>query len=110
VDGSSYDGPIHFDFKPPRTEDDNGVWASAAACMRNWLILRDKVRAFRADPEVIAALAAARVDQLAVPTLGEGETWESLRGFTPDIQALGAQGMNFEHLDQLALDHLYGVR
>jgi xylose isomerase len=110
VDSSSYDGPIHFDFKPPRTEDDNGVWASAAACMRNWLILRDKVRAFRADPEVIAALAAARVDQLAVPTLAEGETWESLRGFTPDIAALGAQGMNFEHLDQLALDHLYGVR
>jgi xylose isomerase len=110
VDSSSYDGPIHFDFKPPRTEDDNGVWASAAGCMRNWLILREKVRAFRADPEVIAALAAARVDQLAIPTLAAGETWESLRGFTPDIQALGAQGMNFEHLDQLALDHLYGVR
>jgi xylose isomerase len=110
VDSSSYDGPIHFDFKPPRTEDDNGVWASAAGCMRNWLILREKVRAFRADPEVIAALAAARVDQLAVPTLAEGENWESLRGFTPDIDALGAQGMAFEYLDQLALDHLYGVR
>ena len=55
-----YDGPVHFDYKPPRTEDDEGVWVSAAACMRNYLILRDKVRAFRADPEVKAALAAVR--------------------------------------------------
>ena len=54
-----YDGPVHFDYKPPRTEDDAGVWASAAACMRNYLILRDKAKAFRADPEVQAALAAA---------------------------------------------------
>ena len=38
-----YDGPVHFDYKPPRTEDDEGVWVSAAACMRNYLILRDKV-------------------------------------------------------------------
>ena len=64
-----YDGPVHFDYKPPRTEDDEGVWVSAAACMRNYLILREKARAFRADPEVQAALAAARIPELAEPTL-----------------------------------------
>jgi xylose isomerase len=105
-----YDGPVHFDFKPPRTEDDEGVWASAAACMRNYLILRDKARAFRADPEVAEALRTARVDQLALPTLAEGESWRDIRGFTPDADALGRQGMAFERLDQLALEHLYGVR
>jgi xylose isomerase len=105
-----YNGPVHFDFKPPRTEDDDGVWASAAACMRNYLILRDKVRAFRADPEVAEALRAARVDQLALPTLADGETWQDIRGFMPDVAALGARGMAFERLDQLALEHLYGVR
>ncbi len=26
-----YDGPVHFDFKTPRTEDDDGVWVAAAA-------------------------------------------------------------------------------
>ncbi|HEX6936224.1 MAG TPA: xylose isomerase, partial [Actinomycetes bacterium] len=57
-----YDGPVHFDFKTPRTEDDKGVWVAAEACMRNYLILRQKSRAFRADPEVQAALVAARVD------------------------------------------------
>jgi xylose isomerase len=101
---------VHFDFKPARTEDDDGVWVSAAACMRNYLILREKARAFRADPEVIAALAAARVEQLALPTLGAGETWRDVRDFAPDLDALGARGMAFEHLDQLALEHLYGVR
>ncbi|MBO2448863.1 xylose isomerase [Actinomadura barringtoniae] len=110
IDGSDYDGPVHFDFKPPRTEDDEGVWESAAACMRNWLILRAKVRAFRADPEVAEALRAARVDELAVPTLGEGEDWRAVRDFTPDVEALATRGAAFERLDQLALEHLYGVR
>jgi len=110
LQAGGYDGPVHFDFKPPRTEDDDGVWASAAACMRNYLILREKARAFRTDPEVAEALRAARIDQLALPTLADGETWQDIRGFMPDVAALGARGMAFERLDQLALEHLYGVR
>jgi len=110
LEAGGYDGPVHFDYKPPRTEDDDGVWGSAAACMRNYLILRDKARAFRADPEVKAALAAARVGELAEPTLAPGETWRDVAGFVPDVAALAARGMAFEHLDQLALEHLYGLR
>jgi xylose isomerase len=110
VEHGGYDGPRHFDFKPPRTEDMDGVWASAAGCMRNYLILRAKVRAFRADPEVQAALAAARVDQLGIPTVGEGETLAEVRAEAFDPDAAAARGMAFEHLDQLALEHLYGVR
>jgi xylose isomerase len=110
VEHGGYDGPRHFDFKPPRTEDMDGVWASAAGCMRNYLILRAKVRAFRADPEVQAALRAARVDQLGVPTLGAGESLADLRRESFDPEEAAARGMAFEHLDQLALDHLYGVR
>jgi xylose isomerase len=105
-----YDGPVHFDYKPPRTEDDEGVWVSAAACMRNYLILRAKARAFRADPEVIEALRASGVDQLSTPTLDPGETWRDVREATADIDALAARGLAYEHLDQLALEHLYGVR
>jgi xylose isomerase len=110
LEAGGYDGPVHFDYKPPRTEDDEGVWVSAQACMRNYLILREKVRAFRSDPEVAAALQAARVPELALPTLAGGETWRDIRGFTPDVEALGERGMAFEHLDQLALEYLYGVR
>jgi xylose isomerase len=105
-----YDGPVHFDYKPPRTEDDEGVWVSAAACMRNYLILREKARAFRADPEVQAALAASRVPELSEPTLAPGETWRDVRDATADIDALAGRGLAYEHLDQLALEHLYGVR
>jgi xylose isomerase len=105
-----YDGPVHFDYKPPRTEDDNGVWDSAAACMRNYLILRDKVRSFRADPEVVAAMTASRIAELSVPTVAAGETWREVRASAVDIDALAARGMAYEKLDQLALEHLYGVR
>ena len=110
LEAGGYDGPVHFDYKPPRTEDDEGVWVSAAACMRNYLILREKVRAFRADPEVAEATAAARVPELSLPTLADGETWRDIRGFAPDVEALGERGMAFERLDQLALEYLYGVR
>ena len=106
-----YDGPVHFDYKPARTEDDAGVWVSAAACMRNYLILREKAIAFRADPQVQQAMADARVPELSVPTLADGEGWaELVAADAPDIEALGARGMAFEQLDQLALEHLYGVR
>ncbi|GAA4353549.1 xylose isomerase [Angustibacter luteus] len=106
-----YDGPVHFDYKPSRTEDDAGVWVSAAACMRNYLILREKALAFRADPEVQEALLASRLDELAVPTLAEGEDWRALeQADLADPEELAVRGMAFEHLDQLALEHLYGVR
>ena len=110
VESGGYDGPLHFDYKPPRTEDDEGVWVTAAACMRNYLILRQKVKAFRADPEVIEAMRASGVDQLGTPTLADGETWRDVRDATADVDALARRGLAYEHLDQLALEHLYGVR
>jgi len=106
----SYDGYLHFDYKPPRTEDLDGVWESARACMRNYLLLRERVRAFRRDPEVAEALTAARVDQLAVPTLAPGETLADLRADTYDVEAMALRGMAFERLDQLAMEHLLGAR
>jgi xylose isomerase len=83
---------------------------SAAACMRNYLILREKARAFRADPEVRQALHDACVDQLATPSLAEGEPIEALRADAFDPGEAAGRGMAFERLDQLALEYLYGVR
>jgi xylose isomerase len=57
------------------------------------------------------ALADARVPELRSPTLAQGETWQDLVDApAPDVEALGARGMAFERLDQLALEYLYGVR
>ncbi|WP_410535412.1 xylose isomerase [Streptomyces sp. KL2] len=115
LESAGYEGPRHFDFKPPRTEDFDGVWASAAGCMRNYLILKEKAAAFRADPEVQEALSASRLDELARPTLNEGETAADLLADTAafeefDVEAAAGRGMAFERLDQLALEHLLGVR
>ncbi|WP_189133938.1 xylose isomerase [Wenjunlia tyrosinilytica] len=114
LESAGYTGPRHFDFKPPRTEDFDGVWASAAGCMRNYLVLKRKAAAFRADPRVQEALLASRLDQLARPTLHAGETAAVLLADTSafeefDIDAAAARGMAFERLDQLAMDHLLGV-
>jgi len=110
-----YDGPRHFDYKPLRTEDMSGVWASASANMRTYLLLKERAAAFRADPEVQAALARSRVPELAIPTLSPGESYAELladrsafEDFDPD--AVGAPGYGFGELDQLAVEHALGAR
>ena len=101
---------MHFDYKPPRAEAMDGVWESARACMRNYLILREKVQAFRADPEVTAALEAAGVPELEEPTVAPGESLDDVRTASYDLDALRARSVAMEALDQLAMEHLLGVR
>ena len=73
------------------------------------------VRTGRADPAVQEALRAARLDELARPTLAPGETAANLLADRSaleefDVEAAARRGMAFEQLDQLALEHLLGVR
>ncbi|WP_431920489.1 xylose isomerase [Nonomuraea jabiensis] len=110
LEHGGYDGPRHFDYKPLRTEDASDVWVSAAANMRTYLILREKARAFRADPEVREALRASRVEELGLPTLNRGETLADLASDDFDPDRAAARGYHFTHLNQLALEHLLGVR
>jgi xylose isomerase len=105
-----YDGPRHFDYKPPRTEIGDDVWVTAAANMRTYLILRERAAAFRADPEVQEALKAARVDQLALPTLADGETLEALQADAFDPDVAGKRSMGFARIDQLAIEHILAAR
>ncbi|PPL19967.1 xylose isomerase [Microterricola pindariensis] len=114
--GAAYDGPRHFDYKPSRTEDIDGVWSSAAANMRMYLLLKERAVAFRADPEVQEALAAAKVAELSAPTLGAGEGYDDLladRASYEDFDAdayFGGKGFGFVRLQQLAMEHLLGAR
>ena len=113
--GMSYTGPRHFDYKPLRTEDINGVWASAAANMATYLLLKQRAAAFRSDPEVQSALEAARVPELGLPTLAAGESYEDLladRSAFEDFDAdvVGERGYSFVQLDQLAVEHVLGAR
>ncbi|MEV4187027.1 xylose isomerase [Streptosporangium canum] len=110
LENGGYDGPRHFDYKPLRTEDTEDVWVSAAANMRTYLILKEKAKAYRADPEVVEALAASRVAELSEPTLAPGETLEDLHRDDFDVDRAAARGFHFSRLNQLALEHLLGVR
>jgi xylose isomerase len=109
--GPGYDGPRHFDYKPSRTEDFTGVWESAKANMRMYLLLKERAQAFRADPEVQQALADSKVLELSTPTLSAGETYTDLLNDRSafedyDVDAAGAQGYHFVRLHQLAIDHV----
>jgi xylose isomerase len=113
--GPTYDGDRHFDFKPLRTEDMDGVWESARANMELYLTLRERAIAFRADPRVQDALQAASVAELGKPTLNDGETYEQLltdRGAFEDydIDAARTKGYGFARIQRYALEHLLGIR
>ena len=113
--GRAYDGPRHFDYKPGRTEDVEGVWASAAANMATYLLLKQRAQAFRADPDVQAALQVSKVAELSVPTLSPGESYQDLLADRSafedyDADAVGERGYGYSQLDQLAVEHLMGAR
>ncbi|EPR75808.1 Xylose isomerase [Leifsonia rubra CMS 76R] len=114
--GQSYTGPRHFDYKPSRTEDETGVWDSAAANMHTYLLLKERAAAFRADPDVQEALTTARVFELSENTLGENESYDDLladrssyEDFDHDAYFNG-KGFGFVRLQQLATEHLMGAR
>jgi xylose isomerase len=109
---AGYQGPRHFDAHALRVEDAAGVWEFARGCMRTYLILAEKARAFDADPRVVEALAAAAAGSLGEETVPGGysaDAVRALRAETFDAGALGARGYGNERLDQLVVEHLLGV-
>lgn len=109
LDRYNYDGPKHFDYKPMRTESDEGVWASASANMRTYLILQERAAAFRNDPRTQAALERSGVTELLQPTISVGESWRDIEGESFDVESAGKRGYHYEELDQLALEYLIGA-
>lgn len=114
--GRAYDGPRHFDYKPSRTEDGVGVWESAAANMRNYLLLKERARAFRGDPDVHEALAAAKVKEIRRPTLDAGESYADLLGDVKAYEEFDAEsyfdgrGFGFVLVQQMFVEHLLRAR
>jgi len=108
LETSGYEGMRHFDYKPLRTEDDEGVWRSAAANMSMYLMLKERAAQFRADPRVQEALAAAGVASLREPTLAQGEDLRDLPEISEvDVESL-VRGYPYVNLNELAIEHLLG--
>jgi xylose isomerase len=113
LEDAEWDGMRHFDAHAYRTESTEGVWEFARGCMRTYLILKEKVARFHADPEIADALLAAKADGLAERTLPDGpsaDAFAALRAEHFDVEALAAQGYGHERLDQLVTELLLGVR
>jgi xylose isomerase len=113
LEDADWQGMRHFDAHAYRTEDAAGVWDFARGCMRTYLILAEKARRFREDPEIAAALATAQVDRLREHTLPQGPTSEALAALRAepfDLDGLAARGYGHERLDQLVNELLLGVR
>lgn len=106
--GPRYEGPIHFDYKPSRTEGMEGVWESAAANMEMYLMLAEKAKAFRADPRTQEIMEAASIPELAEPTVAEGESLDDVRAEKFDVAALAAREYHYVELYQQAMRHLIG--
>ena len=112
LEDAGYDGPRHFDARPLRVENEEGIWDFAAGCMRTYLALAEKARRFDADPEIQAARAEAQVPELREPTAGRysREAVDELLAEQYDLRALGSRACRNERLDQLVIDLLLGLR
>ena len=111
LEDSGYDGMKHFDSHAYRTEDEAGVWDFARGSMRTYLLLKEKVAAFHADPEITQLLTALDARGAApgqrISFLHDGQ---AIRKEAFDLEAMRAQGYAYERLDQLTIEILLGVR
>jgi xylose isomerase len=111
LENSGYAGPKHFDARPYRNENGDGIWDFARGCMRTYLALAEKARAFDADPRVREAMTETGVFELAESTVGpySVQAAQGLRDEVFDLTTLAGRGYRNERLDQLAIDHILGI-
>jgi xylose isomerase len=104
-----YDGPRHFDAHAYRTEDYNGVKDFARGCMRSYLILKDKAKRWNADREIQALVKELGTSNGHLGKFSRDGSQKLLsRNF--DRGDLSKKGLQYERLDQLTMEVLFGVR
>jgi xylose isomerase len=111
LERSGYQGPLHFDAHPYRSESSAGVWDFARGCMRTYTALAERAEHFDELPEVQKALAAASTPELAQQTApGRSSEYGLLKAECDELDALSERGYYNEALDQLLVETLLGVR
>jgi xylose isomerase len=112
LEDAGWTGMRHFDSHAYRTEDEAGVWDFAAGSMRTYLILKEKVRRFRADPEIQAVLIELGLRGAApgAPLRFAPDAARAIRDMAVDLEPLRVLGYRYERLDQLTMELLMGVR
>jgi xylose isomerase len=112
LEDHAYSGPRHFDAHAYRTEDYDGVRDFARGCMRSYLILKEKAVQFNADREIQALLQELSFPNSRVPstTKYSKQGAKEILGHPFDRAALAAKKLQYERLDQLTMEVLFGVR
>ena len=111
LEDAKWDGMRHFDSHAYRTEDEAGVWDFAAGSMRTYLILKDKVARFHADPAIRALLDDLRHrGEADGSTRFTAQAAQRIRDRTFDLPSMRSRGYAYERLDQLTTELLLGVR
>jgi len=122
LEDAGWKGMRHFDSHAYRTEDEQGVWDFAYYSMRSYLILKDKVARFHADPEIgalLRELGTRGQDEVAgLPRpmssmLGikyDRASATALKSHRFDVNKIASRGYGYERLDQLTTEILLGVR
>jgi xylose isomerase len=108
-----YAGSRHFDAHAYRTEDFAGVKDFAIGCMRTYLILKEKAERFNKDKEIQTLLAEInREDPAMTAFLGKysADKAEAIKKASFDRVAIAGRGLQYERLDQLTNEVLFGVR
>jgi len=111
LEASSYSGPKHFDARPYRNVQGEGIWKFAEGCMRNYLVMADKAQEFNESSAVQNAMEKSKVMELGIPTVGSfsEKSVADLMDAEFDIGALADQDYANDELDQLVIDHILGV-
>jgi xylose isomerase len=108
--GARYEGPLHFDSHAYRTEDDDGVWDFARGSMRTYKLLHERAQSFDADPRVKAQIAERRDARLEGLARGFTRTKAAaLKSENIDVASIAKEGLGYERLDQLMVEHMLGV-
>jgi xylose isomerase len=113
LEDHAYDGSRHFDAHAYRTEDYEGVKDFARGCMRTYLILKEKAQRWNADPEIQQIVASLNADPDNISRIAgvyNPDKAQQLKAYTFDRVAMGQRGLQYERLDQLTIDLLFGVR
>lgn len=100
-----YDGPRHFDAHAYRTEDYEGVKDFARGCMRTYLVLKEKAQQWNDNPEIGQILSNIRATD-AENGLGN---FDAVLSRNYDRAELASKGLQYERLDQLTMDVLFGI-
>lgn len=100
-----YSGMRHFDAHAYRTEDYDGVKDFARGCMRTYLILKEKAKRWNNHAGIQAILAEIEGTNRSN---GFGD-FDRLLSQDFDRKALASKGLQYEKLDQLTMDILFGV-